>query len=214
MKTITVIICTLFGGGHILESITNREGQLIKLIIRLVLAILVIGVIFRFVLMATVITSGSMESTLKTGDHVLGFRLAYTFTEPERGDIIVFPYPVDETQLVVKRIIGLPGETVDIRNGKIFINGSKRPLKESYLKNTWVIDNDGYHFTVPENSYFMLGDNRDISLDSRFWAEEILNKNEGINPSEAEQYRFVSRDHIMAKLLFSISPFSSVGFLH
>ena len=111
----------------------------------------------------------------------------------------------------MKRIIGLPGETIDIRNGRIYVNGSAKPIDEPYLENGWTKDDDGYSFKVPEDSYFMLGDNRDVSLDSRYWAEEALKKGVAENPSQAEAYRYVSRSDLTTKLIFRLFPLTVFG---
>ena len=129
-----------------------------------------------------------------THDRLIGFRFAYWFEEPQRGDIILFEYPVDETQIYIKRVIGLPGETVEIRDGHIYIDGSEKPLEEDYLKETWIWENDGYTFEVPEGCYFMMGDNRNNSLDARFWDN-----------------KFVAKNKIVAKVLFCYYPFNRIG---
>lgn len=129
------------------------------------------------------IPSGSMENTIMTGDRVLTYRQAYLFGNPKRGDIIVFPFPDDESVDYIKRIIGLPGETVEGKDGVVYIDGE--PLEETYVKEDWSEDGDFGPFTVPEKSYFMLGDNRNSSKDSRYWE----------NP-------FVSKDKIRSKAIF------------
>ncbi|MBH1940668.1 signal peptidase I [Mobilitalea sibirica] len=118
------------------------------------------------------IPSGSMENTIMTGDKVFTFRLAYLFSEPKRGDIIVFPFPDNEEDDYIKRIIGLPGEVIEGKDGIVFINGE--PLKESYVKE--MLDNDFGPYTVPEDSYFMMGDNRNISEDSRYWDDKFVKR--------------------------------------
>jgi signal peptidase I len=107
-------------------------------------------------------------------------------SEPERGDIVIFKFPDDESQKFIKRIIGLPGEKVVIEDGKIYINDSEVPLEETYLKEEWVVGTGPYEFNVPEGCYFVMGDNRNDSNDARFWdntyvtAEEIIGKAEFI----------------------------------
>ncbi|MCI7814010.1 MAG: signal peptidase I [Lachnospiraceae bacterium] len=152
------------------------------------------------------IPSGSMENTIMTKSRVIGFRFSYWFDEPERGDIIIFKYPVDEKQNYIKRIIGLPGETVEIRNGNVYIDGSETPLAEDYLKEEWIWKNDGYTFEVPEGCYFVMGDNRNRSEDARFWAEIALREGVAETEEEAQQYSFVRKDQIEGKAIFCYFP--------
>lgn len=137
------------------------------------------------------IPSNSMEQTIMAGDRVIGSRLAYRFGgEPKRGDIVIFKHKAepgrDRTRLV-KRIVGLPGETVDIRDGGVYINDSDMPLIEAYLPEEMV--SEEYHFEVPDRCYLMLGDNRNHSADARGWGESYVSENE-----------------ILAKVLFRYYP--------
>lgn len=149
-----------------------------------------------FVIINATVPTGSMENTIMPGDCIMGFRLAYTFSQPQRGDIIIFKYPDDETQKYVKRIIGLPGDTVTIEDGEIYINGSATPYQESYLKEAWIIATGPYEFEVPEDSYLVLGDNRNDSKDARYWSNS-----------------YVSKDEIIGKAEFVYFPFSRLGAL-
>lgn len=132
------------------------------------------------------IPSGSMIPTITEGNRIIGNRLAYIKSEPRRGDIVVFYYPDDESQKFIKRIIGLPGETIYIADGIVYIDG--QPLDESTYLTVETYGVSG-PFTIPENCYFMMGDNRNSSNDSRFWTNH-----------------FVSRDKIIAKALFCYYP--------
>ena len=146
------------------NSIWKELWEYIKMIIFVVAVVLVVN---NFLLINARVPSESMENTIMTGDRFFGNRLAYLFDDPERFDIVVFKYPDDESQLFVKRVIGLPGETVEIKDGKVYINGSQTPLDDSFTPETPTGDYGPY--VVPEGSYFMLGDNRNHSGDSRFW---------------------------------------------
>lgn len=137
----------------------------------------------HFIIVNALIPSGSMENAIMPGDRIVAFRLSYLFTQPDRFDIVVFRYPNDETRLYVKRIIGLPGETVTITDGLVFIDGQADPLRDDFIRDTAV---GSYGpFVVPLDSYFMLGDNRGNSEDSRAWD----------NP-------FVHRDGILGRAIF------------
>jgi signal peptidase I len=149
------------------------------LIVALVLAL----IIRSFVVQAFKIPSGSMLETLQIGDHLLvskfiyGVKIPFTdrvvipVDDPQFGDIIVFEFPEDPTKDFIKRVIGRPGDTIEIRDKQVIRNG--QPLTEPYTRHTdnRIIpkrDNFG-PVTVPEGKYFVMGDNRDESYDSRFW---------------------------------------------
>ncbi|MCD8232121.1 MAG: signal peptidase I [Clostridiales bacterium] len=168
-----------------------------------VIVMVVVFIATRFIIINATIPSGSMETTIMTGDRLIGFRFSYWFSDPERGDIILFSYPVDESQTYIKRVIGLPGETVEIRDGGIYIDGSEVPLEENYLPEEWYWENDGYYFEVPEDCYFVLGDNRNDSLDGRFWAEKAMEAGLASTEEEALQYSFVRQDQIKGKAIFT-----------
>lgn len=171
----------------------NSLGR--ELLEDVVLVIVVLAVVFilkSYVLINAVIPSGSMENTIMTGDRVFGNRLAYRFGEPERGDIVIFKYPDNEEELYIKRVIGLPGDKVEIRDGLVYLNDSAKPLEEPYLKETPVGDYGPYQ--VPEDGYFMLGDNRNWSKDSRFW-----------------ENTYVTREEVLAKAVFRYYPFDEIG---
>ena len=153
------------------NSIWKKLWEYIKMIIFVVAVVLVVN---NFLLINARVPSESMENTIMTGDRFFGNRLAYLFDDPERFDIVVFKYPDDESQLFVKRVIGLPGETVEIKDGKVYINGSQTPLDDSFTPETPTGDYGPY--VVPEGSYFMLGDNRNHSGDSRFWKQPYVEK--------------------------------------
>lgn len=132
--------------------------------------------ITNYVIVKAVVPTGSMENTIMVDDKVVGNRIAYLFSKPKRGDIIIFKFPDDETENYVKRIIGLPGEKIEIIDGKIYINDSEEPLEEPYLKETPSAEDFG-PYEVPEGCYFVLGDNRNWSKDARYWVNTYVAKN-------------------------------------
>ena len=158
------------------------------------ITIAIVFVLKNFVIINATVPTGSMENTIMPGDNLLGFRLAYVTEEPQRGDIIFFYFPDDETQKYVKRIIGLPGETVTILDGKIYIDDATEPLEEPYLKEEWTKGTGPYVFEIPEDSYLCLGDNRNRSADAREWN----------NP-------YVAKEKIIGKALFTYFPFDHWG---
>ena len=151
----------------------------------------------NFIIINATVPTGSMENTIMPGDDLLGLRTAYLFKDPQRGDIIIFKFPDDESQKFIKRIIGLPGDLVQIEDGKVYINGSTTSLEEPYLKEEWTRNTGPFEFVVPEGCYFVMGDNRNDSLDSRYWD----------NP-------FVTEDEIIGKAEFIYYPFSHFAKLH
>lgn len=189
-----------------MKKIKELSKEVFSWIITFVIALAIAHVLTNYVIVNAKIPSESMENTIMTDDKLVANRLAYRKAEPKRGDIVVFKYPVDEEKLYIKRIIGLPNETVDIIDGKIYIDGSAEPLEEEYLPEEWIIRNDGYTFEVPEGCYFMLGDNRNNSSDSRYWAEEALAKELVNNEEEALKFQFVEKEKIVGKALFRYWP--------
>lgn len=158
---------------------------------------IILGLAFAFFLAQYIIVNariptGSMMETIQPGDRLFGSRIAYWKEEPERFDIIIFSWPDDEEDTLIKRIIGLPGETVNIIDGKVYIDDSEVPLDDSFIREP-MIGSFG-PFVVPQDSYFVLGDNRNNSKDSRFWDN-----------------KFVHKDQIIGKALFRYWPFDRFG---
>ena len=152
-------------------SIMEELWEYIKMIIFVVVVVFIVN---NVLLINAKIPSESMEDTIMTGDRIFGNRLAYINKDPQRFDIVIFKYPDDETQLFIKRVIGLPGETVEIRDGKVYIDGSETPLDDSFTPEP--PQGDWGPEVVPEGSYYMLGDNRNRSKDSRFWTNTFVKK--------------------------------------
>lgn len=159
------------------------KREIMEWILILEIAIVIAVVVNMFLIVNAVIPSASMETTIMTGDRIFGNRLAYKNQSPQRGDIIIFKYPDDESQLFIKRVIGLPGETLEVRDGRVYIDGNSTPLEEPYVQ----VDPVGDYgpVTIPEHGYFMMGDNRNKSADSRFW-----------------KHPFVMEDKILGKAVF------------
>jgi signal peptidase I len=168
----------------------QKKSQLRDWTEALVVAAILALIIRTFVVQAFKIPSGSMEDTLLIGDHLLVNKFIYglnlpfsdepvlSIRDPERGDIIVFEFPEDKDKSYfkrrdfIKRVIGKPGDTVEIRNKNVFINGQRYQTPEAVFKdgNMTVGPRDNMQpITVPQDKYFVMGDNRDRSYDSRFW---------------------------------------------
>lgn len=138
-----------------------------------------------FCIVCAIVPSASMESTVKKGSLILANRLAYINEGPDRGDIILFSHEELGASLIMKRIVGMPGETVTIISGQIYVN--QESLSEPYV--TGRSGEDFGPVTVPDGHYFVLGDNRENSLDARFWEDP-----------------FVSAEEIHAKAVLTLLP--------
>ncbi len=166
----------------------NPTVKLIKEYTEALIVALVLALFIRtFVVQAFKIPSGSMLETLQIGDHLLvskflyGIKVPFTditaipISDPQHGDIIVFEYPEDPSKDFIKRIIGLPGDTVEVRHKVVYRNGE--PLNEPYVEHKDPLTRSGLMdhrdnmppIVVPPHKYFVMGDNRDFSHDSRFW---------------------------------------------
>ncbi len=192
------------------------KAEIISWIQILVTAAVIAFILNTFIIANSRVPSASMENTIMTGNRVIGSRLTYRFSDPERGDIAIFVFgyecknkecrtsyqeteagvcPVcgrpdrkNTTIYYVKRIIGIPGDTIDIKDGHVYLNGSETPLNEPYLAEAMETP-EQLHYEVPEGRYFMMGDNRNFSADARFWKNS-----------------YISRDKIIAKVLFRYFP--------
>ena len=116
------------------EQKRSFKREVFSWIACIVVTILLTEFILNFVIINANIPSGSMENTIMTNDKLIALRTSYWFNDPKRGDIIIFKYPDDETEWFIKRVIALPGETVLVKDGKVYINGSKKALSEPYIK--------------------------------------------------------------------------------
>lgn len=197
---------------------TSLKAEILSWVEVIVIAVVLALFIDNFIIINATVPSGSMEQTIMTGSRVLGTRFSYWFKDPQRGDIVVFKYPIDEAKgkntKYIKRIIGLPGETVEIREGAVYIDGEK--LEETYINGTWTERNDGFKFEVPEDHYLMLGDNRNNSSDARYWAELAVKDGLAKDPGDEDalSYQYVARKKILGKAYFCYWPFSDFGSLY
>jgi signal peptidase I len=169
------------------DAAPKKKGALRENIEAIIVAVILALFIRTFMVQAFKIPSGSMKDTLLIGDHILVNKFIYgvkapflhktmiPIKDPQRGDIIVFEFPEDPSKDFIKRVIGLPGDVVEIRNKKLVVNGKRIKDAHSIHKDPKIFparlqprDNLG-PITVPEHKLFVMGDNRDFSYDSRFW---------------------------------------------
>ena len=133
---------------------------------------IVVFAFFKFILTPGLVPSGSMEPTLMTGDRILVNRLSYIVNEPQRGDVVAF-YSEEYGEVMIKRIIGLPGDNISFTNGYVYINDAL--VYEEYIDES-IESNCADEFNVPDGCYFVMGDNRENSVDSRFFANPYISK--------------------------------------
>ncbi len=140
------------------------------------IAILTAILVRVFMVSAYSIKSGSMEGTLTIDDFVLVNKLAYIVSQPEVGDIIVFKYPNGPNRDLIKRVVALPGQVIEVKGKKVYVDGDLFPEPEyaQHIDKQIIPDDESFRdnfgpYTVPDGEYFVLGDNRDDSRDSRFW---------------------------------------------
>lgn len=169
--------------------IRSKFRIIIEWVICFAIAIAIATLINKFLIFKVSVPTGSMIPTINVGDQLFVSKI-YNFDSIKRGDILVFESEEKSTTLI-KRLIGLPGDNVDIKSGLVYINGEE--LQEDYVKNN---DDFSGEFIVPEGKYFFLGDNRRVSDDARLWENHYINE-----------------EDISAKAQIRVYPFSDFGFV-
>lgn len=155
--------------------------------------LMIFQIIFTQMLMLNEVLTESMAATIKPGDHIISTRFDVGEEDIERYDVLIFTLPDNPEMTYLKRVVGLPGETIEVRNGKVYADGME--LDNSFIKGPQNRRGDGT-YVVPEGCYFFLGDNRNNSKDSRFWKE-----------------KYVPLENIQAKARFVFFPFKDAGWL-
>jgi len=140
----------------------------------IIFAVIFALIITNFVIVNASVPTGSMEGTIRVNDRIVAFRLSYLFSSPQTFDIIVFRGPDDDSTLYVKRVVGTPGDVVEIRDGRVFIGEHQQ--RDNFVQGNF-IGNFG-PFIVPEDHFFVLGDYRTNSLDSRHWDNPFVYSNQ------------------------------------
>lgn len=148
-----------------MEPNENKKGAFWKELLKYaVMAIVIVIPIRTWIAQPFIVNGSSMDTTFKDGEYLIVDEISYRFKAPERGDVLIFKYPNDPSKYFIKRLIGLPGETVTVTNDSVTVNGVT--INEPYLhsqtygNNTWRLSDD---------QYFVMGDNRIVSSDSRVW---------------------------------------------
>lgn len=179
------------------ETITKKEPHPLTEIVQFALIALIIVIPIRWFIAQPFIVSGaSMENTFHTGEYLIVDQISYRFEEPQAGDIIVFRYPKNPSTFFIKRIIGVPGDTISIDGNVVTITNDTHPngyvLDEEYIKdmapNTFLTEELG------DREYFVMGDNRDHSSDSRVWG-------------------ILQRENIVGRALLRLFPFNKIDLM-
>ena len=174
----------------------KKEGFISEILRFALVALIIVLPIRLFIAQPFIVSGASMETTFSTGQYLIVDQLTYHFEEPERGDVIIFRYPKDPSKFFIKRIIGLPGDTLSINGHEVTITNAEHPdgttLDESYIQDVRPLGN--LTETLGEGEYFVMGDNRDASSDSRAWG-------------------VLQRDKIVGRAFLRLFPLSEVGVL-
>lgn len=169
-----------------------------------IISFMVCLVLLTMVIKNGFIPSESMQPTLNIGDGVIVNRLSYLSEAPQRGDIIVFKSDEYNGSDLIKRVIGLPGDKIDIRNHHVYVNGC-RLIEDYAVGSTEPSLNKVSHFEVPENSVFLLGDNRESSADSRWWENPYISYDDIVGKA-VFQYSIIPANGVFAKTVESVIP--------
>ncbi|MBR3149601.1 MAG: signal peptidase I [Eubacterium sp.] len=180
----------------------SKGREVVEFILPIVIAFIIAMLLKTFIFANAIVPTGSMLNTIQEGDRIIASRIEYYFHEPERFDIIIFKAPDEVAKgnnktYYVKRVIGLPGETVTIVNGVVYVtdkDGKSEQLRDDFVTACTPTGNFG-PYEVPEDSYFVMGDNRENSVDSRYWVST----------------NYVDKDLIIGKAKFCYFPFDDAG---
>ena len=149
-----------------MKAVAQRGRKMLISVGPIVLVLLLVVFLMTTVLIKGTVESDSMNTCLKHGDGIIGFRLAYLYKLPERGDVVVCKNPVGEG-LLVKRVIGLPGDVIEFVSGRVYINNKE--MSEPYARGVTLSEKGQTIFYVPDRCVFLMGDNREYSEDARDW---------------------------------------------
>ncbi len=150
----------------------KHSGFFIEILKFVVITVVIVVPVRLFVAQPFIVSGASMEPSFETGQYIIVDQISYAFEAPKRGEVIIFRYPKDTTKFFIKRVIGLPNETMELKGGNVIIKNSKNPdgfiLDEPYIKSDNLNSQD-MAITLKDDEYFVMGDNRHASSDSRIW---------------------------------------------
>jgi signal peptidase I len=154
----------------------NKNNFLYEVLKFSIITLLIVLPFRMYIAKPFIVNGASMSPTFETGDYLIVDEITYKINEPERGEVVVFKYPLDPSRFFIKRIVGLPNETIEIKNGAVFIKNKNNPdgfqLEEEYILNK---SYKNTVYSLSDGQYFVMGDNRSNSSDSRTWGS--LDKN-------------------------------------
>ncbi len=155
------------------QSPENSTGSNLSILVYTVIAVALAITIRMFIAAPYLVAGPSMEPTFQNSDYLIADRLSYVFSSPQRGDVIIFKIPVNQGETLIKRIVGIPGDTVSLSDDTVTITNTEHPegvaLSEPYLDHADLGGASGMEVTLAADEYFVLGDNRKVSFDSRLW---------------------------------------------
>jgi signal peptidase I len=181
--------------GTNLQPEQKQIHPLVELLQFALIALVIVVPIRYFIAQPFIVSGASMENTFHTGEYLIIDQLSYYFESPKRGDVIVFRYPKDPSKFFIKRVIALPNDSINIEGNVVTVtykDGTTEILDEPYIKS--MAENTSLTQTLGENEYFVMGDNRDASSDSRVWG--VLDK-----------------EKIIGRAFLRLFPFTQVSFL-
>ncbi len=159
-----------------MEQIKTKAQSFWELVRFALIALIIVVPIRIFIAEPFIVSGSSMVPTFENGDYLIVDKISYKLSSPKRDDVVVFRYPNDTTKFFIKRIIGLPNETIDIKGNDVTItNGTHTTgfkLDQPFVKNS---GNNDTHFELKSDEYFVMGDNRSASSDSRYWGAVKIN---------------------------------------
>ena len=171
-------------------------GELWEILKVLLISVAIVLPIRYYIAQPFIVRGASMEPNFENSEYLIIDEASYYFYEPKRGEVVVFRYPRDPKQFFIKRIVGLPGEKIEVRKGKLVIYNSSYPegftLDEKYLYPPDRLTHPDVQTNLSESEYFVLGDNRDFSSDSRVWGA-------------------LDRKFIVGRAFFRVWPFDELG---
>ncbi len=177
------------------DPVTEKGGGILEMFRFVVISLIAVFIIRYFIAQPFIVSGESMIPTFENAEYLIVDELTYRFEPPQRGDVIIMRYPLDTKKFFIKRIIGLPGESISIEGSTITITsaGSSTPLvlSEPYIKNN---ANDSIHVTLSDSEYYVLGDNRPASSDSRRWGP-------------------LPKEDVVGRPLLRLFPFSRISWL-